>query len=194
MNKNIVSLLTTLTLACSAPVHNQPITPSPIPQPTSTLSFSKEECWENFSWHSYSLDLYEAATKFKLTTSQQCYQYATQRASIEKLTLLRQSVMEKYYTLIIGLDMNGPKQDHDYYCRKYKENVRQQKPQLLEEVFGIYKEAYQKMSDNFPWIFFDIDYTDEKEKFSQVLQAIRQSLFRPYCDTGELENDLREMR
>lgn len=194
MNKTLTSLVTVLTLACSAPVHNQPIIPSPIPQHTSTPSFSKEDCWDNFAWQSYSLDLYEAATKFKITASEQCYQYATQRASVEKLTLLRLSVMEKYYTLILSLDMNGPSQDHDYYCRKYKENIRQHKPQLLEEVFQIYQEAYQKMGENFPWIIFDIDYTDEKKKFSQTLQAIRQSIFRPYCDTGELEHDLKEMR
>ena len=201
MNK--ISFVALLALACSslqttAGENNfvstradsqTPSHPASPPQPL----FSESICWQSFQPYLFDDDLYRASSRFQLKTTPECYQYATQKAAIEKIIALREKTIEKYQERILQYE-NNPKQSYvDDLCQAEKK-IMKQSYDLITALTQIYQDTSTKTETHFPWIKSSAEYQQEKQRFHKTLNAINTSLQRPYCDSNEFEADIHNIK
>ncbi|GEM_PF-5845747 len=193
MSRTFQTLLTALTFACSSP--QQIIPEQPIPQSTqkqtATITFSEQDCWQEFEYTSI-FNLFTAAELFQKTTSQQCYTYATTRASLEKVVALRHLVAQSYNDQLLHFEIkyspNG-----DQLCQKHKQSIQQHNYAFLTNLEQAYSDARIKLQDHFPHLKNNFEYQQEQKKFTATIEAIHTSTFRPYCDSTDFETDLKNI-
>jgi len=195
MRTSLTSVVTLLTLACSSPQSITQNTPNQTPsiQNTSSTPFSTTECWQSFQPYLFDDDLYRASTRFKPTTTTECYEFATQKAAQEKMIALRKKMVERYQESILQYE-NNPNQPYlDELCKTQKEKMKQSYD-LIPTLWQIYQDAAAKTENPFPWIKSSPNYQLEKQHFHDTLNALSRSLDRPYCDSNEFEADINNIK
>ncbi len=195
MHRTLISLYSALLLSCSsshpATIHNSQ--PLPKSQTISTTNFSPSACWQSFQPYLFDDDLYRASSRFQLKTTPACYQYAAQKAAIEKIQALREKTIERYLGVILHYENNPTLSYIDDKCKTEKQKMQQQYnfPTVLHQ---IYTDATAEMEQQFPWITESKEYHTEKQHLVTLLNAINTSLQRPYCDSNEFEADINQIK
>ncbi len=200
MPKSLTTILTALTLSCSLNHTTQPKPPSAITSTHSVSShksnspppFSATLCWQSFQPYLFDDNLYRAAARFKPTAANGCYEFATEKASSELLDSLRNHTIEKYLNLILQYENNPLTSGMDELCRNLKTKMQNQY-HLIPYLQEIYHDALLKQQTQFPWITQSPQYNLETKRVQQVLDALTQSLKRPYCDSNEFVKDIDEI-